>query len=216
MAGLMIGSAIISSSLIVGDSLDQTVREEVEAAWGDTDVLISGFDATSGQVIEMPQSLVSNLRDAGLENIDYVQAGRVVSTSVVTAQELADPSVAWFALEHHDGVRIGSKEQGLTWFELEEVNRFSSSPQIVVNQVFADELEVDVGEEIQLVGMFETRTASNGLRRIFNSSSGSNGRARSTCRYDHAGHVYRSSHRSAMATGGRECDLHSDSTQRCQ
>ena len=47
MAGLMIGSAVISSSLIVGDSLDQTVREEVEAAWGETDLLISGFDATS-------------------------------------------------------------------------------------------------------------------------------------------------------------------------
>ncbi len=163
IAGLMIGSAIISSSLIVGDSLDQTVREEVEAAWGDTDVLISGFDATSGQVIEMPQSLVSNLRDAGLENIDYVQAGRVVSTSVVTAQELADPSVAWFALEHHDDVRIGSKEQGLTWFELEEVNRFSSSPQIVVNQVFADELEVDVGEEIQLGWYVRNQ---NGIERV--------------------------------------------------
>ena len=167
IAGLMIGSAIISSSLIVGDSLDQTVREEVEAAWGDTDVLISGFDATSGQVIEMPQSLVSNLRDAGLENIDYVQAGRVVSTSVVTAQELADPSVAWFALEHHDDVRIGSKEQGLTWFELEEVNRFSSSPQIVVNQVFADELEVDVGEEIQLGWYVRNQ---NGIERVEESS----------------------------------------------
>ena len=150
MAGLMIGSAIISSSLIVGDSLDQTVREEVEAAWGDTDVLISGFDTTAGQVIEMPQSLVGDLRNAGMESIDYLQAGRVTSTSVVTENELADPSVAWFAMEHHDRVRIGSKEHGLTWFELEEVNRFSSSPQIVVNQVFADELEVNVGDEIQL------------------------------------------------------------------
>ena len=64
MAGLMIGSAVISSSLIVGDSLDQTVREEVEAAWGETDLLISGFDATSGQVVEIPQSIVADLRNA--------------------------------------------------------------------------------------------------------------------------------------------------------
>ena len=94
MAGLMIGSAIISSSLIVGDSLDQTVREEVEAAWGETDLLISGFDATSGQVVEIPQSVVADLRNADLEGLGDIQSGRVVSASVVTADERANPSVA--------------------------------------------------------------------------------------------------------------------------
>ena len=116
MAGLMIGSAIISSSLIVGDSLDQTVREEVEAAWGDTDLLISGFDANAGQVTEIPQSVVEDLRSSGIQDLDYIQSGRVLSTSVVTAEGKANPSVAWFALEHQDGERIGSKDKGLTWF----------------------------------------------------------------------------------------------------
>ena len=58
MAGLMIGSAIISSSLIVGDSLDETVRKEVEAAWGSTDIVISGYDSMIGQVVEIPSSIV--------------------------------------------------------------------------------------------------------------------------------------------------------------
>ncbi|MCH2643870.1 MAG: hypothetical protein MKZ54_01020, partial [Candidatus Poseidoniaceae archaeon] len=81
MAGLMIGSAIVASSLIVGDSLDQTVREEVDAAWGDTDVFISGFDTNLGQVTEIPQSLVEDIRGAYLEVLDSNQAGRFLWTS---------------------------------------------------------------------------------------------------------------------------------------
>ena len=163
MAGLMIGSAIISSSLIVGDSLDQTVREEVEAAWGETDLLISGFDATSGQVVEIPQSIVADLRNADLEGLGDIQSGRVVSASVVTADERANPSVAWFALEHKEDVIIGSKARGLTWFELEEINRFSTTPKVVINQAFADELEVVKGDELQL-GWFVRN--QNGIERV--------------------------------------------------
>ena len=163
MAGLMIGSAIVSSSLIVGDSLDQTVREEVDAAWGDTDVFISGFDTNVGQVTEMPQSLVEEIRGANLEGLDSIQAGRFLSTSVVTPDGKADPSVAWFALEHNEGSIIGTAEEGLSWFDLEEINRFSATPQVVVNQVFSDDLEVGVGDEIQL-GWFVRN--QNGVERI--------------------------------------------------
>ena len=163
MAGLMIGSAVISSSLIVGDSLDQTVREEIEAAWGETDLLISGFDATSGQVTEIPQSIVADIRAADVNGVSDVQAGRVVSASVLTADERANPSVAWFALEHRENTIIGSKERGLTWFELEEMNRFSTLPIIVVNQAFADELEVNEGDELQLGWYVRNQ---NGVERI--------------------------------------------------
>ena len=163
MAGLMIGSAIISSSLIVGDSLDQTVREEVDAAWGDTDLLISGFDANAGQVTEIPLSVVDDLRSSEIQDIDYIQSGRVLSTSVVTAEGKANPSVAWFAFEHQDGERIGSREKGLTWFELEEVNRFATTPQVVVNTAFSDELDVREGEEIQLGWFVRTQ---DGIERV--------------------------------------------------
>ena len=163
MAGLMIGSAIISSSLIVGDSLDQTVREEVDAAWGDTDLVVSGFDPNAGQVTEIPQSIVEDIRQADMNTIDRLQAGRVLSTSVVTSEGKANPSVPWFAFEHQDGVTIGSNKDGLTWFELEEINRFATTPQVVVNQVFSDELEVESGDEIQLSWYVRNQ---NGIERI--------------------------------------------------
>ena len=113
-------------------------------------MFISGFDTNVGQVTEIPQSLVEDIRGANLEGLDSIQAGRFLSTSVVTSDGKADPSVAWFALEHNEGSVIGTAEEGLSWFDLEEINRFSATPQVVVNRVFSDELEVGVGDEIQL------------------------------------------------------------------
>ena len=150
MAGLMIGSAIISSSLIVGDSLDETVRKEVEAAWGSTDIEISGYDATIGQIVEIPSSIVEDLRTQDVEAIHSIQAGRLTTASVETAEGIAEPNVPWFALEHQEDALIGSASNGLTWFELEEASRFSNQSVVVINQALADELEVDEGDEIEL------------------------------------------------------------------
>ena len=150
MAGLMIGSAIISSSLIVGDSLDETVRKEVEAAWGSTDIVISGYDSTIGQVVEIPSTIVEELRNQNVDAIDSIQSGRIISASVETSDGIAEPSVPWFALEHQEDTLIGSTSNGLSWFELEEASRFSNRSIIVINRALADELDVDEGDEIQL------------------------------------------------------------------
>ena len=44
MAGLLIGSAIITSSLVVGDSLNATIQEEAYIILGETDIRISGTE----------------------------------------------------------------------------------------------------------------------------------------------------------------------------
>ena len=118
--------------------LHQTVREEVDAAWGDTDVFISA-SIPIRQVTEIPQSLVEDIRGANLEVLtpfkqdDFFRhplkflMGRLTQVSHGT--------------EHNEGSVIGTLEEGLSWFELEEINRFSTTPQVVVNQVFSDELE---------------------------------------------------------------------------
>ena len=48
MAGLLVASSIITSSLVVGDSLDSTLSKEVEAVYGDTDLLIFQKDRRTG------------------------------------------------------------------------------------------------------------------------------------------------------------------------
>ena len=130
--------------------MDETVRKEVEAAWGSTDIEISGYDATIGQIVEIPSSIVENLRTQDVEAIHSIQAGRLTTASVETAEGIAEPNVPWFALEHQEDALIGSASNGLTWFELEEASRFSNQSVVVINQALADELEVDEGDEIEL------------------------------------------------------------------
>ena len=64
IAGLVISSAIITSSLVVGDSLDATVSLEVSAAWGETDILIAGQDRMVGGPFEFNEAIGERFWDA--------------------------------------------------------------------------------------------------------------------------------------------------------
>ena len=59
MAGLVIASAIITSSLVVGDSLDSTIIQDVEGSWGETDITLSGFDLSTGERVVISESVAS-------------------------------------------------------------------------------------------------------------------------------------------------------------
>ena len=91
IAGLVIASSIITSSLVVGDSLDATVSQEVRAAWGETDVLIAGINPLTGVSVEFEEDLAerfwqSVLADSSLsDRLDGRQYG--VSTTVSLAAE---------------------------------------------------------------------------------------------------------------------------------
>ena len=48
VVGLLVGSAIVTSSLVIGDSLDATMEEQFLAPLGDTDYYIRGNDPVTG------------------------------------------------------------------------------------------------------------------------------------------------------------------------
>ena len=103
IAGLIIASAIITSSLVVGDSLDMTVGQEVSAAWGETDVLVSGLDPTTGVTVEFDQEVANrfwsalNADERFSKEIDGRQFGVVSSVSLAAENGLAEPSISLFA-----------------------------------------------------------------------------------------------------------------------
>ena len=77
MTGLLIGSAIITSSLVVGDSLDATIKEEAYIILGETDIRIrgieNGFSQASGLAKEIDQELADEFHSELLNNsIDYM------------------------------------------------------------------------------------------------------------------------------------------------
>ena len=69
MAGLLVASSIITSSLVIGDSLDATLSKEVEAVYGDTDILIFQKDRRTGFSFDMDSNLTSSFGQNLLQKV---------------------------------------------------------------------------------------------------------------------------------------------------
>ena len=166
IAGLVIASAIITSSLVVGDSLDMTVGQEVRAAWGETDVLVSGLDPTTGVSVEFDQEVADRFWKALGEDqrlsgeVDGRQFGVVSSVSLAAENGRAEPSIALFA----NNATIDSEAiwapldptEGLRFSDIALANAQDDLPMVAINAVAAQALEVEVGDVLEL-GMFVSR-----------------------------------------------------------
>ena len=126
MAGLLVASSIITSSLVVGDSLDATLSKEVEAMYGDTDLLIFQKDRRTGFSFDLDSNLTNafgqELMNAGIS--DDWSHGIDTTATLSRSDGLALPSAAWYAYEGWQGVAI--------------------------NQVAADELEMSKGDVLEI------------------------------------------------------------------
>ena len=132
MAGLVIALAIISSSLVVGDSLDATIINEVEGSWGETDITLSGFDMATESALQY----LSMLRrcwheiesNQTLSNIvEGQQQGIISAVSVTSPSGKSLPTVTWAAMNStidNQAIwpKIGGKS-GVRFIDIAEVNR---------------------------------------------------------------------------------------------
>ena len=160
MAGLVIASAIISSSLVVGDSLDATIVNEVEGSWGETDITLSGFDMATGERVTISEHVATNVwheieSNQTLSNIvEGQQQGIISAVSVTSPSGKSLPTVTWAAMNSTiDNQAIWPKlggNNGVRFIDIAEVNRFGDLPNIVVNQILADELSLVVGDTVEL------------------------------------------------------------------
>ena len=126
MAGLLVASSIITSSLVIGDSLDATISKEVEAIYGETDLLIFQKDRRTGFSFDMDSNLTSSFGQSLLASGIADQWGHGIDSvaTLTNNEELALPSASWFAYSDWQGV--------------------------AVNQVVADELEIGTGDVIEI------------------------------------------------------------------
>ena len=160
MVGLIVASAIITSSMIVGDSLDATVRNEVEGAWGQTDITVSGFDLSKGERVTLSEVLANEVWDGIQSNgilassVEAQQQGIVASVST-SSSESSLTGVTWMAMNSSiDSLeywpKIGTSADGIRYSTLNEANFFSQNYQVAVNQVLADELNLSKGDRFDL------------------------------------------------------------------
>ncbi|DAC52092.1 MAG TPA: ABC transporter permease, partial [Candidatus Poseidoniales archaeon] len=173
MAGLVIASAIITSSLVVGDSLDATITQEVEGAWGETDITLSGFDMSTGERVTMSELVANKVwqdisSDDGLSNlVEGQQQGIISGVSIASQTGKSLPVVTWAAMNSSiDAEQVWPNiggSNGIRFIDLAEINVISSQPNIAINQVLADELELTEGDQVE-VGWYVTE--DNSRKRI--------------------------------------------------
>ena len=166
MVGLIIASAIITSSMVVGDSLDATVRYEVEGAWGETDITISGFDLAVGERVVLSEELADNMWDGIQQHPDLSrtiigqQQGLVASASIAV-EDASLTGITWMAMNstidaENVWPELGTSSQGIRYSDLYEANVFTAQTYVAVNQVLADELSVSIGDELE-IGWYVTQ-----------------------------------------------------------
>lgn len=126
MAGLLVASSIITSSLVIGDSLDTTLSKEVEAVYGDTDLLISQKDRRTGFSADLDINLTSMMGQTLVASgyADKWSHGIESTVTITSASEKSIPSLSWFAYPEWNGV--------------------------AVNDIAAKELDIDTGDSIDL------------------------------------------------------------------
>ena len=90
MAGLLVASSIITSSLVVGDSLDATLSKEVEAVYGDTDILIFQKDSRTGFFFDMDSNLTTSFGEELRKEKVSLTNGRMACKQQLPSREQTD------------------------------------------------------------------------------------------------------------------------------
>ena len=154
MAGLLIASSIITSSLVVGDSLDATLSKEVESVYGDTDLLIFQKDRRTGFSYDMDLNLTTifgqSLLASGLA--DQWSHGLDTTATLSRADGLAIPSAGWYAYSGWEGVainQVASDELELIAGDLIEVSWYSYSDDA---ELIRTSENVTIGSVIEMEG----------------------------------------------------------------
>jgi putative ABC transport system permease protein len=144
MAGLLIASAIITSSLVVGDSLDSTIKDEIESSWDNTDILIYAKDRRSGVSKPLDSNWTIDFLNivSSHENVAGYMAGIDTSATATGPQELSRPLMPWFAYSGGQEWSLIGGEGGIAFDDIGQG--------VVLNQVAADEIEAKSGDIIEL------------------------------------------------------------------
>lgn len=108
MAGLLVASSIITSSLVVGDSLDATLRKEVDAVYGDTDLLIFQKDRRTGFSFDIDSNISTSFGETLLESGLADDWSHGIDTTATLSRDdgLALPSASWYAYEGWSGISV--------------------------------------------------------------------------------------------------------------
>jgi len=159
---LVVSSSIISSSLVVGDSLDATVSRQVEAVWSETDLVLQGRDPVTAQPVPLNEAFwtdvaegVGNVTDSkGAPLFDGVRATWAMSAAVEGPTGQALPSVGWYAqrslLAQDPWPPLRAGQDLLTYETLGQISTATGRHEVAITQPLADELGLVLGDQLNI------------------------------------------------------------------
>ncbi len=146
--GLLVGSAIVTSSLVIGDSLDATMEEQFLAPLGDTDYYIKKNDKATGLWVEWNQTRAEEISNELLtwSEIEGVRPGLRMSASI-QFDGLGEPMATWYAfdsnLSNSGGFDPIGGPDGIRYVDIEYGN-------VVINEELADSISASIGDTIEI------------------------------------------------------------------
>ncbi|MFO7792136.1 MAG: FtsX-like permease family protein [bacterium] len=158
--GLMIATAIISSSFGVGDTMDNMVEDEIYSEWQQTDVTV--YNTTvEGNYVPIQHSTYKNLSSdiSDIDNVDEVSGEVHGSLPVLNPDaRLSQPSTRVIGMDLDDGEAFGRFYKDGESFEPE-----LGEKEIFIDTRLAEELEAEKGDELLLFTVESQEEGGNGV-----------------------------------------------------
>ena len=140
IAGSLLGTALITGSFIVGDTLDSSIKTSAYTQLGPVDEIVRAPTAEAGS------ELLANIEAAGDERIDGVMSLVLAESAFVSdasGSKLAEPDGRMIELDFDEGRAFGA-DPSITGISGDTPARGEA----VITQDLADEIEVAAGDEI--------------------------------------------------------------------
>jgi putative ABC transport system permease protein len=151
VAGSLLGTAIITASFVVGDTVEASERDVARTKLGEVDVIVSD-PARPERLLE----LVGALDPGTLPGVDGAVA--VVQTPATAAtvgdDRVAEPYAGLVELDFDAGRAFGS-DPGATG--LEGAGATPAGDEVVIGADLRDSLDVEVGDEIEVFAYGQSR-----------------------------------------------------------
>ena len=146
--GLLVGSAIVTSSLVIGDSLDATMEEQFIAPLGDTDYYIKKNDKATGLWVEWNHTRASEISEdlRTWSNVQGARPGLQMSASV-EFEGLGEPIATWYAfdsvLSSAGGFDPIGGPDGIRYTDIDDGN-------VVINEELSNSISAGLGDSIEV------------------------------------------------------------------
>ncbi len=147
VAGLMVGTAIISAALVTGDTLDNMITVEVTQGFGEVDFEIMPFEGA--ETTSLPRDQLQSVAHE-IDSVDHVESVAILVREWVTAfnnnESLFTPNGRLIGMDMEDVNAFG----GLMFINGTAVTDLPAGNAVLINQRLADRLDVEVGNVLSI------------------------------------------------------------------